>query len=221
MSSNLSSYKVEAILFDMDGTIVDSSIPLLKAWKAWADSVGINFVRVLEVVHGRRAIETMRMLAPGLPQPETVDRFLAAEASDLEGIIEIPGAKAFIAGLPMDRWGVVTSATQSAARERIRAAGLPAPRVLVGADMVAEGKPHPECFLRAASMLGVAPGACLAFEDAPAGIRAAKAAGMAVVGVETHYGAAELGVERAIADFRSARARFEAGRGVCVDFLLG
>ena len=213
-----SSYVVEAILFDMDGTIVDSSIPVQRAWKAWADEHGIDFDRVLEVMHGRRAIETMELLAPDMPQPETVDRFLAHEALDFEGIVEIPGAGAFIAALPFDKWGVVTSATQSMARARIRAVGLPDPRVLVSADMVAQGKPHPECFLRAAEMLGVAPGACLVFEDAPAGIQAARAAGMAVVGVETHYAGAELEVARAIADFRSAVARAEPGLEIRVEF---
>src|SRR5438105_3773169 len=128
MSSN-NTYNVEAILFDMDGTIVDSSIPVHKAWKDWADSVGIDFDKVLAVMHGRRAIETMRMLAPDLPQPESADKFLATEALSVEGIVEIPGAAAFIAALPSDRWGVVTSATQSMARDRIRAAGLPMPRV--------------------------------------------------------------------------------------------
>ena len=214
MSSN--SYLVEAILFDMDGTIVDSSIPVRKAWKTWADEHGIDFDRVLAVMHGRRAIETMELLAPDLPQPETVDRFLSREALDVEGIVEIPGAGAFIAALPLERWGVVTSATKSMARARIRAARLPDPKVLVSADMVAQGKPHPECFLRAAEMLGVAPGACLAFEDAPAGIQAALAAGMRVVGVETHYAGAELGVARAIADFRSAEGLALAGKGIRV-----
>src|SRR5437016_3638907 len=118
MSFNKRSYQVEAILFDMDGTIVDSSIPVHKAWKAWASSAGIDFERaVLPVMHGRRAIETMRMLAPDLPQPESADRFLELEALDVEGIVEIPGAGAFIGSLPVGRWGVVTSATQSMARD--------------------------------------------------------------------------------------------------------
>jgi sugar-phosphatase len=210
MSFNKRSYQVEAILFDMDGTIVDSSIPVHKAWKAWGDSAGIDFRRVLAVMHGRRAIETMQMLAPDLPQPETADRFLEVEALDVEGIVEIPGAGAFIASLPAGRWGVVTSATQSMARDRMRAAGLPIPEVLVSADMVSRGKPDPECFLRASELLGVAPGKCLAFEDAPAGIAAAKAAGMVVVGVETNYTGAELGVDQAIPDFCSAATEFNS-----------
>jgi mannitol-1-/sugar-/sorbitol-6-phosphatase len=203
MSSNHSVYEVEAILFDMDGTIVDSSVPVQKAWKQWADSQGIDFARVLEVMHGRRAVETMQLLAPHLPQPATVDRFLEEEELDVEGIVAIPGAAQFIASLPWDRWAVVTSATQSMARSRIRAAGLPDPKVVVSADMVAHGKPHPECFLRAAELLGVPPAHCLVFEDAPAGIASAKAAGIPIVGIETHYSGEVLGVAPAVANFQS------------------
>src|SRR5579863_4187390 len=164
MSSAETAIRVEAVLFDMDGTIVDSSIPVQKAWRVWADANGVDFARVMAVMHGRRAIETMQMLAPELPQPETVERFLAAELLEVAGIVEVPGAGAFIASLPVDRWGVVTSAVESMARDRIRSAGLPDPRVLVSADMVERGKPHPEGFLRAAELLGVAPGRCLVFE---------------------------------------------------------
>ena len=215
MSSNFSCV-VQAVLFDMDGTIVDSSIPVRKAWKAWATSAGLEVDRVLAVMHGRRAIETMRMLAPDLPQPETVERFLASEALDLQGIVEIPGAGAFIASLPVDHWGVVTSATESMARSRMRAAGLAIPRVLVSADMVSRGKPDPECFLLAAEMLGVAASKCLVFEDAPAGIEAARAAGMVVIGVETHYSAAELGVEWAVRDYLEVTVQAEADRTIRV-----
>jgi sugar-phosphatase len=209
MSSAENTIRVDAVLFDMDGTIVDSSIPVQKAWRVWADSHGVDFAKVMAVMHGRRAIETMQILAPHLPQPETVEQFLAAELLEVDGIVEVPGAGAFIASLPPDRWGVVTSAVESMARDRIRSAGLPDPRVLVSADMVERGKPHPEGFLRAAELLGVAPARCLVFEDAPAGIESAKAAGMLVVGVETHYSAAGLGVSQAIADFRSATAQVE------------
>jgi sugar-phosphatase len=219
--SSADTIRVEAVLFDMDGTIVDSSIPVQKAWRVWATEHGVDFARVMAVMHGRRAIETMQMLAPELPQPETVERFLEAELLEIDGIVEVPGAAAFIASLPVDRWGVVTSAVESMARDRIRAAGLPDPHVLVSADMVERGKPHPEGFLRAAELLGAAPARCVVFEDAPAGIEAAKAAGMIVVGVETNYPAAELGVERAIRDFRSAVARVDADGGIRVEFSLG
>ena len=216
MSSNRF-FEVQAILFDMDGTIVDSSVPVHKAWRAWGDSLCIPFERVQAVMHGRRAIETMQMLAPELPQPESAERFLASEALDLEGIVEIPGAGAFVRSLPVDRWAVVTSATQGMARDRMRAAGLPVPGVLVSADMVSRGKPDPECFLMAAERLGVAAERCLVFEDAPAGIAAGRAAGMEVVGVSTHYEGEELGVEFAVRDFRGAVVHRLPGGGLLVD----
>ena len=216
MSSN-KVFEVQAVLFDMDGTIVDSSIPVHKAWKAWGDSVGIPWERVRAVMPGRRAIETMQILAPQLPQPETADAFLAGEALDVEGIVEIPGAGAFVAALPADRWAVVTSATQGIARDRIKAAGLPVPEVLISADMVSKGKPDPECFLLAARRLGVDAERCLVFEDAPAGIAGAKAAGMMVVGVETHYGCSELGVEFGLRDFRGVVVHRLPGGGLLVD----
>jgi mannitol-1-/sugar-/sorbitol-6-phosphatase len=191
----------QAVLFDMDGTIVDSSIPVIRQWRKWADANGIDFARVEAIMHGRRAIETMQMLAPQLPQPETVERFLAEEELDTEGITAIPGAADFIGTL--GKWAVVTSATQSMARARMRAAGLPQPEVLVGADMVSKGKPDPECFLRAAEMIGVAPQRCLVFEDALAGIRAAQSANMRCIGLTTHYTAEQLAVPFTIPDFRN------------------
>jgi len=117
--------KCEAVLFDMDGTILDSSIPVQRQWRLWAESVGIPFEQVLAVMHGRRAIETMQIVAPHLPQPRNVNDFLLVEAKDTEGIVEMPGARAMLEALPHNRWAVVTSATYDMARSRMRAAGLP------------------------------------------------------------------------------------------------
>lgn len=183
----------EAVLFDMDGTILDSSIPVRRQWRLWAESVGIPFDKVEAVMHGRRAIETMQLVAPHLPQPETVERFLEVEEKDLDDIQPMPGARAFLEALPAHRWAVVTSATFNMARARIQAAGLPVPDVLISADRVTHGKPHPEGFLTAAQALGIAPERCLVVEDSPAGIRAGIAGGMQVLGVTTHYQPDDLG----------------------------
>lgn len=191
----------EAILFDMDGTILDSSIPVQRQWRLWAESAGIPFEKVLAVMHGRRAIETMQLVAPHLPQPETAERFLEAEANDIEGIVEMPGARALLEALPKTRWAVVTSATYDMARTRMRAAGLPEVEILISADRVTKGKPHPEGFLAAANALGIAPEGCLVVEDSIAGIEAGLAAGMRVLGVTSHYTCAELGAGLCVRNF--------------------
>jgi sugar-phosphatase len=191
----------EAVLFDMDGTIVDSSIPVKRQWRLWAESVGVPFEKVEAVMHGRRAIETMQLVAPHLPQPKTADDFLLVEAQDTEGIVEVPGARALLRALPADRWAVVTSATYDMARSRMRAASLPDVDVLISADRVTHGKPHPEGFLAAAAALRMSPEKCLVVEDSIAGIQAGIAAGMQVLGVTSHYTREQLGTELSVRDF--------------------
>lgn len=196
--------RCEAVLFDMDGTILDSTIPVQRQWRLWAGNMGIPFDKVLAVMHGRRAIETMQIVAPYLPQPKTVNEFLEVEAKDTQGIVEMPGARAMLEALPSNRWAVVTSATYEMARSRMRAAGLPDVEILVSADRVTHGKPHPEGFLTAAAALGVEPGNCLVVEDSPAGIQAGKSGGMQVLGVTSHYPAEELGAALSVRDFAGA-----------------
>lgn len=185
----------------MDGTIVDSSVPVRQLWQSWAERVGLPYETVEAVMHGRRAIETMNLVAPELPQPATVEEFLREEALLTEGIVEIPGAGAMLRKLPANRWAVVTSATCAMAESRMRSAGLPIPEVLIGADLVTKGKPDPEAFLMAAARLGVAPERCLVVEDSTAGIAGGIAAGMQVLGVTTHYAADELGAPVSVSDF--------------------
>lgn len=191
----------EAMLFDMDGTILDSSLPVQRQWRQWAESVGVPWDEVAAVMHGRRAIETMQIVAPHLPQPETAEAFLVLEAQDTEGIVEMPGARAMLESLPKHRWAVVTSATYEMARSRMRAAGLPEVEILISADRVTNGKPHPEGFLAAAKALGVAPEKCLVVEDSPAGIQAGLTGGMQVLGVTSHYPCGELGASVCLRDF--------------------
>ena len=185
----------------MDGTIVDSSAPVLRQWKLWADRNDIEWDRVLSVMHGRRAIETMQIVAPHLPQPETADAFLAVESLDTDGITEIPGAARFLAQLEAKQWAVVTSAIHDMARSRMACAGLPQVDVLVTADRVKRGKPDPEAFLLAAEELGVDPAECLVLEDSPFGIEAGRAAGMACLGVLTHYQCADLKADGCIRNY--------------------
>ncbi len=189
-----------AFLFDMDGTILSSILATERVWSWWMRSHGLDVAAVLPTIHGQRAIDTMRRLAvPGLDPEAEARLLLQREMEDVDGIEAIRGAGAFLASLPPDRWAVVTSAPKALALKRIAAAGLSVPPVMVTAEDVSRGKPAPDCFLLGAERLGVAADACLVFEDAPAGIAAAEAAGASVMVVtathEHRYGASHAAIE--------------------------
>ena len=171
-----------AFLFDMDGTILSSIAAAERVWAGWAARHGLDVAAFLPTIHGRRAVETIRQLAlPGVDAQAEADEITRLEIDDVAGIEAIAGAAAFLAALPADRWAIVTSAPRALALRRIAAAGLPLPAVIVTSDDVVNGKPAPDCFRLAAQRLDVAAEACLVFEDAPAGIAAAEAAGAAIV----------------------------------------
>ena len=184
-----------ALLFDLDGTIVNSIAAAERAWATWAERHGLDVAAFLPTIHGVRGIETITKLAlPGLDPAAEAEAVLQAEIEDVAGVEPIEGAAAFLASLPADRWAIVTSSPRRLALRRLAAAGLPMPAVLVTAEDVARGKPAPDCFLLAAERLGQRIEDCLVFEDAPAGIKAAEAAGAAVVMVTaTHGHALETG----------------------------
>ena len=171
-----------AFLFDMDGTILSSIACAERVWTRWAERHGLDVAAFLPTIHGMRAIETVRAQdLPGVDAEAEAAWITAEEMIDVDGIAAIEGVAAFLAALPADRWAVVTSAPRELARRRIEAAGLPLPPMMVTAEDVAHGKPAPDCFLLAASRLGVRASDCLVFEDAPAGIAAAEAAGASVL----------------------------------------
>lgn len=194
----------DAVLLDMDGTLVDSKAIVERMWLVWADRHGIPAETILAVAHGRRTLETMRLVAPHLATPEEAARLDAMEALQKGGEVAVPGAKALLDALPAGRWAVVTSAVRQVASTRIAAVGLPSPAVLVGAEDVQEGKPSPEGYLHAAVCLGVPPHRCVVVEDTPAGIEAGRAAGARVIGILTTY--AELdGCDLLIPDLRALK----------------
>lgn len=174
--------RYSAFLFDMDGTILNSIAAAERIWGTWATRHGIDVAAFLPTIHGARAVDTVARLAlPGVdPEQEAID-ITQAEIADVEGIVEIPGAADFLNSLPAHKWAVVTSAPRDLAARRMKAAGIPVPAILVTAEDVAIGKPHPDCYLLAASKLGVAASDCLIFEDAAVGIRAGEAAGATVM----------------------------------------
>jgi sugar-phosphatase len=197
-------YECEAVLFDMDGTLVDSREIVERMWMRWADEHGLSRDAILAVAHGRRTLETMQLVAPQLATPEEAERLDALEALEDGGEVAVPGAAALLAALPPHRWAVATSAGRSLARRRIVGVGLPAPGVLIGADMVVSGKPDPEGYRRAAAALGVTPERCIVFEDTPAGVQAGRAAGAIVIGLLTTYPTLE-GCDALVPDLRAVR----------------
>lgn len=174
-----------AFLFDMDGTMLDSSIVVERVWRSWGDRHGVDTATLLANVHGVRGEEIVRRFAPaGTNIAEEVTRVQKAEMEDVEGIVPVEGIIELVASLDPALWAVVTSAPRELAKLRLQAVGLPLPRIMVAAEDVARGKPDPEGFLKAAKLLGVPINDCLVFEDSHAGVAAAKAAGahVAIVG---------------------------------------
>jgi len=181
-----------AILFDLDGVLADSTPSVTRAWSAWARRVGLEPEFLLPLVHGRRAIDTIRAVRPELDAESELATLVADETTDNADVVEIPGARALVSALPADRWAIVTSGLRPVATARLVAAGVPIPRVMVTAESIRNGKPDPEAYLKGAAELGFAPADCLVVEDAPAGAAAARAAGMRLLGLATTHTAAEL-----------------------------
>ncbi|WP_262000566.1 HAD-IA family hydrolase [Microbacterium sp. Mcb102] len=181
-----------AVLLDMDGTLVDSTAVVERLWLAWAEPHGIDRETVLRVVHGRQGHQSMAIMLPerdhaiNLRENEVM---LATEASDVDGVIEIPGARALLEALQPFPHAIVTSANVALMTARMQAAGLTVPERSVTAEDVSASKPDPEGFVRAAGLLGIDPADCIVFEDSGAGIQAGLAAGMRVVGVGKHAAA--------------------------------
>ena len=201
-------FPCDAVLFDMDGTLVNSNAVVERIWRAWAARNGFDPTPILAVAHGRRTSETMREIAPGLDFQKEAAWFDAQEEADAEGIVEVIGAKALLARI--ERWAVVTSAHRRLAEIRMRSAGLPVPSVLVCGDEITRGKPDPEGYLKAAEMLGVEPARCLVVEDAPAGVEAGQRAGMQVIAVSTTLPASAFAGVPCVRDLRALSAELDA-----------
>jgi sugar-phosphatase len=199
-------FECEAILFDLDGVLVDSARPVERVWRVWAERHGLDTARVVEIAHGRRAIETIRLFTPRLDAEAEAKKLEQAEIEDTVGLKKADGAAALLAALPSGSWAVVTSGTRSLATSRLRHTGLPIPQVLVAAEDIEKGKPDPECYLKVTQLLGASAELCVVIEDTPAGIQAARSAGMTTVAVTTTHRASELSdadaLVRTLADIR-------------------
>ncbi|MEU9347584.1 HAD-IA family hydrolase [Streptomyces sp. NPDC048278] len=180
-----------ALLLDMDGTLVNSDAVVERIWRRWSERHGLDGDEVMKVVHGRQGHASMAVLLPDRPMKQNLAdnaRMLAEETADVEGVVEVPGAAAFLASLQGLPHALVTSADVALSTVRMAAARLPLPAVRVTAESVGASKPDPEGFLKGAAELGVAPADCVVFEDSGAGIAAGRAAGMRVVGVGPRAG---------------------------------
>ena len=207
----LVSVRCKAVLFDMDGTLVDSTRVVELAWAGWAMRHSIPLEAVLAFSHGRPTIATLDHFLPGRDHAEELEELSRFEETQTEGIVAVPGAAEILHTLQEQNrpWAIVTSARRKLAEIRIIAAGLPLPKVVVPVDEIRNGKPDPEGFLHAAEQLGVAPEECIVFEDTRPGIDAGLSAGMQVVGLLTTYSAQELRHQPLIDNFREVAVRPE------------
>jgi len=197
-----------AVLFDLDGVLADSTRVVDEVWRAWATERGLDGDEIMRVAHGRPAKEVVTHFAPDLSVDDEVALLEEREAADTSGLVAIAGAQDLLESLPAGSWAVVTSGTRPLATRRFEGLGLPLPEVLVTADDVTAGKPHPEAYFSAARRVGAEPVDCVVIEDAPAGIEAGRAAGMAVIGVTTTYHPSDLaGADAIVATLEQLAAR--------------
>lgn len=180
-------FECSAIVFDLDGVLVDSAAFVEQQWRRWASARGLRAEPFLRVCHGRRALETIRLAAPHLDAEAEVRAFLPQDDTGTESVGAYQGASRLLRALPAGSWAVATSGLRAGATARLRRAGLPVPEVLVCAEDVTRGKPSPDPYLIAAGGLAVPAGSCLVIEDAPAGIEGAHAAGMKVIALTTTH----------------------------------
>ncbi len=174
-----------ALLFDLDGVLINSTPAVTRVWRRWAIEHRFDPDEVVARAHGRPSLTTVREYLPNADHEKENREVERREIEDLEGVVPLPGAVELLRGLPENRWTIVTSCTRPLAEVRIKAAGLPLPARFITSQDIANGKPHPEPYLKAALMLGFSISDCVVFEDVPAGIQSGKTAGAKVVAFTT------------------------------------
>jgi mannitol-1-/sugar-/sorbitol-6-phosphatase len=209
-------FEVDALLFDMDGTLVDSTGSVVRSWETVAAEYAIpEDLYALVPRHGRPSVEILADLLPRDLVAPAAERLDELEQTDIADVVLLPGAGALLAAAPPGRWAVVTSAGRPLAGVRLAAAGVEPPRI-VTIDDVSRGKPDPEPFLLGAKLLGVQPENCLVFEDAPAGLTAARAAGASTIAVTTTHTADQLEADLVVPDLTGIRIELGADGRIIV-----
>ncbi|HVJ05793.1 MAG TPA: HAD-IA family hydrolase [Candidatus Saccharimonadales bacterium] len=188
----MSSLQAKGVLFDLDGVLIDSTAGVTRVWRDWATRHGLDPDRTAHTAHGRRAIDTVRLLAPQLDAEAELKDLEFREIAESYDVVVFSGAARLLASLPTHRWAIVTSGTRDLASHRLEVAGLPIPELMITGSDIRHGKPHPEPYQRGAALLGLPTADCAAVEDAPNGIRSALDAGMPVLGLPTTYTVDEL-----------------------------
>ena len=206
-------FSAQALLFDMDGVLINSAPAVERVWRVWASVHGLDPASVVAQAHGRRSIETIRAVAPHLDAGKENIIVEQMEIEDRAGVTALPGAADLLQSLPGNRYALVTSATRPLAVARMGYAGLPVPANIVTAEDVVHGKPSPEPYLKGAALLGLAAGDCVVFEDTPAGLAAGRAAGAQTIGLCTTYPTAALHAsETVVASLAEVSAELRHGK---------
>lgn len=207
-----------ALLFDLDGVLVDSRAVVERVCRLWAARLGITTEELLRVAHGRRTRDTARIVAPHLDPEREAAWIDNQELLDTDGLVEVAGAQRFVRSLPDGKWAVVTSCGRALARLRLSTVGIPLPAVIITSEDVSNGKPAPDGYRLGAKRLGVAPEACIVFEDAPPGIAAGLAANARVVALRTTHPDADFSAAAAvITDYHALRVRQSGNSLVVLD----
>lgn len=189
----MTTWRCAAVLFDLDGVLVDSRRCIEGVWRTWAAGKGLDPEPFIRIAHGRRTSETIRTVAPRLDVAAEVAALDRLEEIETAGIHPVPGADQLLRTIPATRWAIVTSGSRRVASLRLGVVGLPVPDVFITSDAVRQGKPAPDGYLAAAARLGLVPEDCVAVEDSPPGVAAARAAGMRVVALLTTHRDQDLG----------------------------
>lgn len=212
-----------ALLFDLDGVLIDSTPAVRRVWYRWAVEHGFDPETVVHMAHGRPSRATIRELLPNSDierEDHEVERW---EMEDLDGVVLLPGAQELLNTLPLERWTIATSCTRPLAEVRLRAAGLPVPGTMITSSDVRIGKPDPEPYRKAAGKLGFAASDCIVVEDAPAGVRAGKAAGARVIALLTTMIRRELedaGADWVVQDCSDITGRSDGAHGLQLNLAL-